>query len=81
MQQNAAEQPRDLEVAVALEGNIGVGKSTLVRRLLGMYGEREIKSLYEEVNEKLLAMFYKEPATYAFTMHICMVNALSLIHI
>lgn len=73
MQQNAAEQPRDLEVAVALEGNIGVGKSTLVRRLLGMYGEREIKSLYEEVNEKLLAMFYKEPATYAFTMQMCMV--------
>jgi deoxyadenosine/deoxycytidine kinase len=73
MQHHAAEQPRNLEVAVALEGNIGVGKSTLVRRLLGLYGEREIKSLYEDVNEKLLATFYMEPATYAFTMQMCMV--------
>jgi len=38
-----------------------------------MHGSDQLKSLYEEVNEKLLAMFYKEPATYAFAMQMFMI--------
>lgn len=67
-----------LNLVVALEGLIGVGKSTLCRKLTQMYGEGDkltnavdahmVHVLKEETNEQLLSLFYSNPDKYGFTL-------------
>lgn len=50
---------------IAIEGNIGAGKSHLAGRIKGM---PEISVFDEIINEGMLALFYDDPKRYGFTM-------------
>lgn len=52
---------------VALEGLIGIGKSTLCNKLLQIYPD-EIDVYREETNEKFLQLFYSDPKRYGFAL-------------
>lgn len=52
---------------VALEGLIGIGKSTLCKRLVESFPEN-IEVYREESNEKMLQLFYKDPIKYGFCL-------------
>lgn len=54
-----------MSVIVALEGLLGVGKSTLGRKLISSGLNCEI--YWEETNRELLSLFYREPKRYSFT--------------
>ena len=47
-----------------VEGPIGVGKTTLVRRLSERFGARTVLEIFEE--NPFLAPFYEDPSRYAF---------------
>lgn len=51
-------------IYVAIEGPIGVGKTTLVRRLSERLGARLVLEVVEE--NPFLAKFYEDPVRYAF---------------
>lgn len=53
---------------IAVEGNIGVGKSTLVNLLAEHYGARIL--LEEFADNNFLPKFYKEPGRYAFPLEL-----------
>jgi len=54
-----------LNAVIALEGNIGVGKSTLSSKFKTIYPKR--CAVYKEKgNEKFLQLFYEDPKTYGF---------------
>ena len=53
---------------IAIEGNIGVGKTTLCRRLAGRYGCKLI--LEQFTDNPFLPFFYLEPERYAFPVEL-----------
>lgn len=53
---------------ICIEGNIGVGKSTLARRISKECGYLYLPEEFEE--NPLLPLFYKEPDKYAFSLEI-----------
>lgn len=52
---------------IAIEGLIGVGKSTLSSKLYHMFPE-SYKIYEEKTNEKFLQLFYSNPEKYAFSL-------------
>jgi len=62
---------------IAIEGNIGAGKSTLINMLEEKYGAKYVylrepvdvweKIVDQETGENILQKFYKDPAKYAFS--------------
>lgn len=59
--------PEDPGSVVALEGLIGIGKSTLCNKLLSIYPD-EVDVYREETNEKFLQLFYSDPQRYGFAL-------------
>lgn len=57
----------DPGAVVALEGLIGIGKSTLCNKLLQLYPD-EVDVYREETNEKFLQLFYSDPKRYGFAL-------------
>jgi deoxyadenosine/deoxycytidine kinase len=57
----------DPGAVIALEGLIGIGKSTLCNKLLQLYPE-EVDVYREETNEKFLQLFYSDPKRYGFAL-------------
>lgn len=57
---------------IAIEGNIGAGKTTLCRTLMERLGGADkVVILKEEiVGHKLLDLFYAEPQRYAYDLHV-----------
>lgn len=55
-------------VYIAIEGVIGVGKTTLARLLQPHYGAKLVLEQFEE--NPFLAPFYEDPARYAFQVQI-----------
>jgi len=54
-----------MDAVIALEGNIGVGKSTLSAKFKTIFPKK--CAIYKEKgNEKFLQLFYKDPKTYGF---------------
>lgn len=53
---------------IAIEGNIGAGKTTLCRRLAGQYGCKLI--LEQFTDNPFLPFFYLEPERYAFPVEL-----------
>jgi deoxyadenosine/deoxycytidine kinase len=62
------QKPRNL--FVALEGPIGVGKSTLTKRLAADLGYPEFKEPLDGPIQQLRTKFYKEPNKYAFALQM-----------
>lgn len=58
---------------VSLEGNIGVGKSTLADALQ-QYAPHLVQVYNEPTNEKFLQLFYKDGKKYAFVFQMTMVQ-------
>lgn len=52
---------------IALEGLIGIGKSTLCNKLKSLY-PRHFEIYREETNEKFLKLFYSDPKKYGFSL-------------
>lgn len=52
---------------IALEGLIGIGKSTLCNKLLQLYPDN-VDVYREETNEKFLQLFYSDPKRYGFAL-------------
>src|ERR1700748_3313352 len=53
---------------ICIEGNIGVGKTTLVKKLAAYY---QAKPLFEEFNENpWLPLFYQNPADSALALEL-----------
>ena len=59
--------PEEPGAVVALEGLIGIGKSTLCNKLLQLYPD-EVDVYREETNEKFLQLFYSDPKRYGFAL-------------
>jgi len=56
---------KNMNAVIALEGNIGVGKSTLSAKFKTIFSQR--CAVYKEKgNEKFLQLFYGDPKTYGF---------------
>jgi len=56
---------KNMNAVIALEGNIGVGKSTLSAKFKTIFPTK--CSIYKEKgNEKFLELFYSDPKTYGF---------------
>ena len=53
---------------IAIEGNIGSGKTTLAERLAGHYNAKLI--LEQFADNPFLAKFYEEPGRYAFPLEL-----------
>lgn len=60
-------------IIVSLEGNIGVGKSTLADALQ-KYAPHLVQVYNEPTNEKFLQLFYKDGKKYAFVFQMTMVQ-------
>ena len=56
--------PHDFPQYIAVEGPIGVGKTTLVQHLAERFGAQTILEIFEE--NPFLASFYQEPERFAF---------------
>lgn len=54
---------------VALEGNVGAGKSTLAARLASTDGTRVV---LEQTGARLQTMFYEDPGRYGFALQLAM---------
>lgn len=57
----------DPGAVIALEGLIGIGKSTLCNKLTQLYPD-EVDVYREETNEKFLQLFYSDPKRYGFAL-------------
>jgi deoxyadenosine/deoxycytidine kinase len=67
---------------IAIEGNIGVGKSTLLANLKQQFAEHGIRAVFmpepvdvwstvtDETGETILSKYYADPAKYAFSFQI-----------
>jgi deoxyguanosine kinase len=53
---------------IAIEGNIGAGKTTLATRIAGNYNAKLILEQFED--NSFLPKFYKEPKQYAFPLEM-----------
>lgn len=64
----------DKKICICVEGNIGVGKSTFIKRLKKHYGKDQVEFIAEPVpewidcnGENMLEAFYRDPTRYAYT--------------
>lgn len=64
-----------MSITLAIEGNIGAGKSTLITMLKNHYGDNKIEFIGEPVElwkncngENLLGAFYSDPTKYAYLL-------------
>lgn len=53
---------------IVIEGNIGAGKTTLVKKIAGQYNAKLILEQFE--NNPFLPKFYKEPDKYSFPLEL-----------
>jgi deoxyadenosine/deoxycytidine kinase len=53
---------------IAIEGNIGAGKTTLAKQMAGQYNAKLILERFED--NSFLPKFYKDPAQYAFPLEM-----------
>ncbi len=64
---------------VIVEGNIGVGKSTLCKYLQKAFEEAGVRAEYlpepDETNNPFLDLYYKDPAAHAYEMQQHLLNA------
>lgn len=64
-------------VTIAIEGNIGVGKSTFGRSLLEYmqnHSPHDVEFQTEPFNQKMLEQFLKDPKKYAYTFQMYMLT-------
>lgn len=73
-----------MQVTLAIEGNIGAGKSTLIRELERHFGEDVVEFIQEPVElwkncngANLLGAFYSDPVKYAYLLQtVVMISTL-----
>jgi len=66
---NGSSTHSPIEQRVAIEGNIAVGKSTMIHRLSQDRGPR-VQVWYERIPHRLLKLFYSSPSQYAFALQM-----------